>query len=244
MSKKGSIYFTGRHGFIGRHLMAAIHSKLDIHDQLFGYNISFNHTIMANENDLIIHLAAVTHTRQEFDPKLINVNYVFASQVMTSRARIIYASSCSARYDTSPYAQSKMYAEHLGNIHGNALGLRFFNVYGPGNNKGIVKYLMDAKSGANILIRGDQLVRDYVFVTDVVDQILYYIENPQIGIREVGTGIGTSTIQLVSTFSELSGKIFNIECIDPLPSDPQSMVAIKGSCPTPLRIGLAKTILE
>lgn len=227
MPEKGSIYFTGETGFIGRHLMAAIDRNLDGNGRFAGYGISQNHYVIATENDVIIHLAAVTHTRQEFDPALIKANYILTNNIFNSKARIIFASSCSARHDSSPYAQSKMYAEHLGAIHGNALGLRFFNVYGSGNSKGIIKYLMDQPDGAKITIRGENLIRDYIHVSNIVDYILKEILLPdnKSGIYDVGTGVGTSTLQLLNLYTELSGKVFHVECTEALPSDPPVMVA-------------------
>lgn len=273
MSIKGKIFFTGQRGFIGTHLINALTSRLDKNNLFDGYRLTEEHYVASRENDIIIHLSAITHTRQEFDPLLIKKNYILANNIFLSKARVIYASSCSAKYDTSPYAQSKMWSEHLGNNHGNALGLRFFNVYGSGNQKGIVNYLMQQPNGAKITIRGGELLRDYVFIENIIDEIIYqispeyYFDNNTrngdqkyerrldyyaayksisggqfVGVKEVGTGVATKTIDLVSLYSELSGKIFDVECIDPLPSDPECMVAARGICDTTLRQGLLKTI--
>lgn len=235
------IFVTGFNGFVAKHLLAALSVQTAV-------EIVTDLKFIGEKYDTIIHLAAVTDTSPDFNPKLIESNFIFAEKILTrTDCRIIYASSCSARYNTSPYALSKIYNEHLGRKHPNSVGLRFFNLYGPGNNKGIVKYIIDQPEDAQILLRGPELIRDYVFVEDAVDYIMteLFLPTPYGSyVFEVGTGIGTSTLQLVNLFSKLSGKVFNIETVDARDDEPKSMVAIKSFFEpvTPLRIGLAKTI--
>lgn len=127
--------------------------------------------------DAVIHLASKNNIKNEFDAELIESNIILTKEIFKVNTRIVYASSCVAKYPLNPYAFSKLYAEYLGQIHGNAIGLRFQNVYGPGNNKGIIWWLMQQPDGAKITIRGDQLVRDYIYIDDVVDAIVRLI-NP------------------------------------------------------------------
>lgn len=271
------IFLLGATGFIGSHLYKRI---CDIHE------VVTDMRYFDDRYDVIIYLSAVTHTHNIFDPKLIEANIVLADRVFKRPERIIYASSCSAEHFTNPYAMSKQWCEYLGEKHGNAMGLRFFNVYGPKNNKGIVKFLMDQPDGANITIRGPELVRDYIHVDDVVDRIISHLTFPifQVDVNalkdlpqsftpkqilslmmeqnihlidtipiknystkshvfEIGTGIGTQTMDLVNLYMELSQKRFIINVVEAGDHEPKEMVAKNKSLCMSLREGLLKTIL-
>lgn len=255
------IALTGATGFIGKHLLPKLlelKHDVDTHPRNFrtgGY-------------DLVIHLAAVTSIATDFNGRLFDTNIVMAHEVMESPCRVIYASSCSAAHLTNPYAYTKRYIEYLGWKHHHALGLRFFNVYGPGNNKGIVKYLMDTPDGSRITLRGPDLVRDYIHVDDVVSYIAttalcdhryakpvckngkcdpnwgYYRKNrmKNNGILEVGTGVGTSTMDLVNLYMRLSGKKFIIDVAEPGNNEPCEMVSKNVCFSVTLEGGLMKTI--
>lgn len=247
------IFVLGHLGFIGSHLLPAL-SKANI-------DVVTDMRYFDDRYDVVINLAAVTNTVNTLDPKLIDSNFILADKVFKKADRLIFASSCSAKYpETSPYALSKAWGEHRCIERGNSLALRFFNIYGSGANRGIVKYLIDQPDGATIILRGPDLIRDYIFIDDIIHAIMYHIvykPDTLIGLQrllvnsvisqggyvDVGTSIGTTTLNLVNLFSELSGKIFNIESIDARPDEPKSMVSNYGFiCQTPLRIGLAKTI--
>ncbi len=230
------IFVTGSKGFVAKNLIPKLeklgHSVFT--DQLYMNALGWKF-------DCIIHLAAVTHIHNIFDPKLIEANFILTNEIFKREERIIYASSCSAAHFTNPYAMSKQWAEYLGKKHGNALGLRFFNVYGPNNNKGIVKFLTEQPDGAKITIRGPELVRDYIHVDDVVKYIIDNLGDKikkvcsgykcisvpirNIGLREVGTGVGCETMELVNVYQRLSGKTFNISVDEAGSNEPPSMVA-------------------
>lgn len=247
------IFLTGHTGFLGSHLLPRLHE--------LGYSVETNLRYLHSKKwDRIVHLAAVTHIRPEFDPALIEANIILTKEIFKSSARVLYASSCSAAYNSNPYAQTKMYAEHLGRIHGNALGFRFHNVYGPNNNKGIVKYLFDQRNGAKITVRGPDLLRDYVYYSEIIDEILFYIKydmlattvlstnttfiSERCGVVDIGTGIATSTMDLVNLYQKLSGKIFDISVSDAGANEPACMVSNRNCCIISLEQGLKKMIDE
>lgn len=108
-------------------------------------------------------------------------------------------------------------------------GLKFFNVYGPnefhkGRMASVIFHAFNQvnETGKVKLFRshnpdfkdGEQL-RDFVYVKDVVDVIIFMMENkPESGLYNLGTGQARSFIDLVnSTFSAL-GKKSVIEYID------------------------------
>lgn len=219
----GKVFLTGAKGFLGSHLSPKLIEK--------GYDVITDMRYFDTERyDAVIHLAAVTHIRPEFDAKLFESNIIYAKRIMSTPHRLLYASSCSAAHDlTNPYAQTKMYAEYLGGLHPNSLGLRFFNVFGNRNNKGIVWFLLQKKDGEDVAIRGANLVRDYVHVDDVVSYImlcLTYQGIPKLKkVIDVGTGVGTKTIDLVKMFEELSGRKFNIMTAPANPTEPEVMIS-------------------
>ena len=272
------IFLLGATGFIGKYLYRRIS---DIHE------VVTDMRYFDDRYDVIIYLAGVTHTYNIFDPKLIEANIILADKVFKRPERIIYASSCSAAHFTNPYAMSKQWCEYLGEKHGNAIGLRFFNVYGPENNKGIVKFLMNQPDGSTITIRGPELVRDYIHVDDVIDCIIMQLHpkpilidmeyvnktvetigyNTELLIKmameqnihiadlrtpkqcfnksqviEVGTGVGTETMDLVNLYMELSGKRFTINVVEAGDHEPKEMVAKQKTLCLSLREGLLKTI--
>jgi len=124
---------------------------------------------------------------------------------MSIPTRIIYASSTSAEELTNPYAYTKRYAEYLGE-KANATGLRFFNVYGEGNNKGIVrKALHCAKTGERMIVQGGYQVRDFIYIDDVVQTIVNCLDVPD-KIVEVGTGHGMTINYALKVIQEIAGE--------------------------------------
>jgi len=257
MSK--TIFLTGSRGFIGSHLLPKLIE--------YGYEVETNMRYLdTNKWDCVVHLAATTHTKTEFDPNIYYNNFFLTHKIFNQPSRVVFASSCSARYNTNPYASSKLWSEFLGNKHGNALGLRFFNVFGKNNNKGIVKYLCDQQDGSQITIRGENLIRDYIAVEDVVREVVRNIPPnkeirvgvhckgpncgpvqkpklvPNVGVIDVGTGVGTSTKSLVDLYMELSGKKFEIQTIPADPSEPKSMISNTIVPHISLKEGLLKLI--
>lgn len=238
-----NIFLTGSTGFIGSHLMPELLKA--------GHIVYTNaYEFRDRTYDVIVHLGAKTHIQNIFDPQMIEANIILTHEIFKRKERIVYASSCSAAHFTNPYAMTKMYAEYLGYRHHNSCGLRFHNVYGPGNNKGIVWFLLNQPDGAIIDVRGPQIIRDYVYVSDVVSVIMdnlrygYYpsVEYGHRGVIEVGTHTGTKTIDLVSTYQELSGKEFKLQVSDHGTNEPLSMVSKKRNCSTILEVGLKMTI--
>lgn len=253
------LFLTGSTGFIGSHLLLRL--------QMRGHEVVTDMRYFEDRYDAIINLAAVTHIRNEFDPQMIESNIILTDKIFKRPERIIQASSCSAAHFTNPYAWTKMWSEYLVKKHGNAVGLRFHNVYGPYNNKGIVWFLMNQPNGSKITIRGPELVRDYIYIDDVVNLIIGYLKDSAVyvdmkvlqelsnqftaeqlmsmtfernvvlgdsfkidaakGIIDIGTGIGTETMDVVNLYQKLSGKNFDISIAVAGDNEPSKMVSDK-----------------
>jgi ADP-L-glycero-D-manno-heptose 6-epimerase len=119
----------------------------------------------------------------------------------------------------SPYAVSKwLFDQYVRQYLGSqpqhpVCGLRLFNVYGPGEaHKGAMASVAyqtfeAARLGvAQPLFPGsDAIKRDFVFVQDVVDVVMYMLTANKSGIFNVGTGHAESFTRMATLASELSG---------------------------------------
>ena len=119
----------------------------------------------------------------------------------------------------SPYAVSKLAAEYYVRTIGQQAGiesvcLRVFNAYGPGQQippsytPVIPSFLKQALQKGTIVVHGSgSQTRDYVYVDDVVQAMITAGMAPDIDgeIINVGSGIETSILDLVTVVSELAG---------------------------------------
>jgi UDP-glucose 4-epimerase len=118
----------------------------------------------------------------------------------------------------SPYAVSKLAAEYYVRTIGQQAGiesvcLRVFNAYGPGQQippsytPVIPSFLKQALQRGTIVVHGaGSQTRDYVYVDDVVQAMITAGMAPDIDgeIINVGSGIETSILDLVTMVSELA----------------------------------------
>lgn len=230
------IFITGHRGLIGSNLLPRL---VDL-----GHEVHYDMKVFdIYKWNLIIHLAATTNISIEFNPMIYENNIIFAKKILSTPYKTIYASSCSAKYNTNPYASSKIYNEWLGEKHGNAVGLRFHNVYGNPNTKGLIWFLMSKKDGDKITIRGPELIRDFIHVDCVVDEILEWLHRDNSGVFDVGTGLGMMTMDAVNYFMYASGKTFDIEVTAPGINEPKCMISSRTIPHVTFIEGLKKTIL-
>lgn len=189
------VFLTGISGFLAPHLAKRLLSEGYSVDVVGWSNIPGVQSVdsfdfLKYRYDYVIHLAATTDISNEFNSEVFFNNIIYTQQILNSPFRTIYASSTSAEELNNIYAFSKRFAEHLGKRHGNALGLRFFNIYGEGNNKGIVKRTIDSLlSKEPLILTGGDLIRDFIYVHDVVEIIMKHLDR-HTGVINVGTGEG------------------------------------------------------
>jgi UDP-glucose 4-epimerase len=111
----------------------------------------------------------------------------------------------------SPYAVSKLAAEHYARVyaelHGlSTLSLRFFNVYGPGQSPDgpyaqlVPRALEARRTGSRPVVYGDGLQsRDLVFVEDVAAAVLAAVERPEVtGVLNVGSGRAHTVLDVLA----------------------------------------------
>lgn len=230
---------------------------------LEGYTFLDHATLLRNlatgdlRPSMIIHLGACSDTTQPSWEYLLENNVRYSQTLWEwcarNGSRFIYASSAATYGDGSLgfddekpisllkplnlYGQSKhdfdVWAEQQTLRPIQAAGLKFFNVFGPGeDNKGRMAsmvyhgYHQIRKSGAVRLFQshkaeysdGGQL-RDFVYVRDVVRVIDDLIKSPEVsGLFNLGTGKARSFLDLaLATFSAMGVKP-SVEFI-PMPED-------------------------
>jgi UDP-glucose 4-epimerase len=120
----------------------------------------------------------------------------------------------------SPYAVSKLAAEHYLNTIGALWGidtvtLRVFNAYGPGQQLRashppvVPAVLRQALTGGSIIVHGDgRQQRDFVYVDDVVSALLAASTASNVNrlIINIGSGVPTSINDLVAAVGRAIGK--------------------------------------
>jgi UDP-glucose 4-epimerase len=147
--------------------------------------------------------------------------------------RVVYAGSASAYgipvsdvqteddlvCPLSPYAAAKLagevYCQAFANTYGlETVRLRFFNIFGPRQRadspySGVIAIFAAALSEGRIpTIFGDgQQTRDFTYVSDVVAALRLAAERPGVSgmVCNVGTGRGTSLLDLVASLNRLLG---------------------------------------
>lgn len=237
------IIITGSEGFIGRNLKKKYKSATTVDFaegadyKPFDFLNKFNSIV--SENDVILHNGACSSTTENNPFYLTKVNFDYSQCLLKKcleyNVRLIYASSASV-YGDGPfienaikkpknlYALSKsMFDDYAGqflNKKNQITGLRYFNVYGPGeedkNDMASVmyKFYNQAKSDREIkLFKGSgKFLRDFIYIDDVLDVIDFFIKNNISGVYNVGTGVARSFFEIAKIYEDkINCKIKKIE---------------------------------
>lgn len=210
--------------------------------------------------EAIIHLGACSSTMEKNWEYLLDTNVKYTKDIIRWCAdhsiRCVYASSAATYgngehgYDDDHalfnqltplnlYGKSKLlvdiWARDGGYLH-RAVGLRYFNVFGPNEwHKGSMKSVIATKYpdvAANKPITlfksykdgyadGEQQ-RDFIYVKDAVRATLFFLDNPEhSGVFNVGMGNTKTWIDVARAIFTAAGKDENIEFV-PMPEQLQS----------------------
>ena len=185
------------------------------------------------EGDIIFHLAALTSVPESIEyPEKYNAVNVEGARNVFEIARIkkvrgiIFSSSASVygnqegvMHETnptkpeSPYAQSKVEGENLGKKYAEeyklpSVSLRYFNVYGKGNNETgsyapvTARFLKQKREGSLLTITGDgSQTRDFIHVEDVARANVFAIkllDNKESEILNISSGKATSVKEIAN----------------------------------------------
>jgi nucleoside-diphosphate-sugar epimerase len=185
--------------------------------------------------DCVFHHAALTSVSDSFDrsTKYHEVNVSGTENILKLAKeygfKVIFASSASvygnpekipieedaSRKPLNPYGLSKLDAENLCTKYSeqgvSVIGLRYFNVYGPRQNKNyagvITKFIDNALDTKPLLINGDgSQVRDFVFVNDVANANFLAMKNKtNHAFINIGSGVATPIKELADMIMKLYG---------------------------------------
>jgi ADP-L-glycero-D-manno-heptose 6-epimerase len=195
--------------------------------------------------DVIFHQAAITDTTVMDQKKMMEVNVEGFRNVLNYALkykvkRIIYASSaavygnlpCPMKEDMTPapeniYGFSKAIMDNVArdfyekNPDYKVIGLRYFNVYGPGEyHKGrfasmIYQLYLGMKENKRprVFKYGEQM-RDFVYVKDVVNANICAMECEMSGVYNVGSGKPESFNYVIECLNKVLGKNLEPEYFD------------------------------
>jgi len=218
------IIITGTNGFIGSNLKEELRSKfriIEINEDVFGSSDWEEKTqdFFNAEIDAVFHVGACSDTLEQNVNYMMTVNYEFTrllSDLCSSKEiPLIYSSSAAnygtnGKYPSNLYGWSKYAAENYVVSRG-GIGLRYFNVYGPGEeHKGkmaSVAYQMVKKFESNepINLFPKKPTRDFVYVRDVVSANVHALEDYSLlkgRYYEVGSG-GSRPFEDVLNFMKI-----------------------------------------
>lgn len=116
-------------------------------------------------------------------------------------------------YGLTKYLAEKI-IQYWSTLSGNpATILRPFNIFGPGNAKGVIyQFYSDIKNTGGVVVYGDgKQERDYLFVEDIVDVFSKVVEQKKGGIFNLGNPKKYSVLDVLSVFEKVMNKKIKIE---------------------------------
>ena len=219
---------TGKKKNVKKNLKKINFFEVDIRD------FSTIEDIMKNV-DGIFHEAALASVQDSFriPDKFFDVNVKGTENIFKIGKKlgikVVYASSSSVygnpisipikenddKNPLNPYAKTKLENDKMAEKYAKnglkVIGLRYFNVFGPGQSKeyaGVIKLFLERiQQGLSPLINGDGLqVRDFVYVDDVVNANMLAMEsNINDKFFNIGTGTTISVLDLANMIIKFSG---------------------------------------
>ena len=185
--------------------------------------------------DALVHQAAINETQSKEEKEMMRANVDASKAVFEYAAKngcrsIVYASSTAIYGDgptpskedqelrpLTPYARSKVEQEKMAAAFAAAnpgirvVGLRYCNVYGPGeSHKGrrasmVYQLAQQMKTGNPRLFKSGEQSRDYIYVKDVVRANILGLEAKENALVNCGSGTSTSFNEVVAILNEVFG---------------------------------------
>ncbi|MBD3264402.1 MAG: ADP-glyceromanno-heptose 6-epimerase [Candidatus Omnitrophica bacterium] len=194
--------------------------------------------------DAIIHEAAITETTLKDDTRMVKVNFEGFRNILNyslkNKIKLVYASSagvygegdCPMKESQKSlphniYAYSKLLCDRLfEKVTRRATrpviaGLRYFNVYGPGEeHKGMSAsmvyhlYHQMRKGNSPRLFKYGEQRRDFIYVEDVARVTVDCLEIKKSRVMNLGTGVPRSFNDIVAVLNKLLNTAFKPDYFD------------------------------
>jgi len=227
--------------------LESIKDKIDLHIVDIKDKKIINEII--NESDGIFHQAALANVYESFSKskEYFDVNVKGTKNIFEiakeNKIKVVFASSSSVygevkimpitenidRNPIHPYGQTKLECEFLAEKFSKeglkVIGLRYFNVYGLGQNDAyagvITKFLNKIKEKKSPEIFGDgSQTRDFIFVKDVANANLSAMESEiNFEFFNIGSQKSISILELAQIIIKKSGLNLKPEFKEPLQGD-------------------------
>jgi len=193
--------------------------------------------------EAVLHQAAITDTTIMDQRRMIEVNTNAFADLLAASAesgtRVVYASSAGV-YGNSPAPNTVGGGEEPENIYGFSklamdriaarwherhpaaiVGLRYFNVYGPGESHKqktssmILQLYQQLKAGKRprLFKHGEQR-RDFVYIRDVIGANMAALEAPRSGICNVGSGMSRCFNDIIANLGRLLKQDLEVDYFD------------------------------
>jgi len=202
---------TGHRGFIGKRLKDLLTSKghivigFEIDDAMSSECEPHLISIFDKGIDGVFHVGACSDTLEKDVNYMLHLNFEFTRKLCDLcnkyGKRIVYSSSA-ANYGTNGklpanlYAWSKYAGEKYVNTYENSISLRYFNVFGPGEDRkgrmasvayqAFKKYHIEKSIEYMELFPGNPR-RDFIHVDDIVNANIHAMEIGSTGTFDIGT---------------------------------------------------------
>lgn len=194
--------------------------------------------------DAVFHQGAITDTTVQDQKRMMKVNADSMRYILDAclywKAKLVYASSAGV-YGNSPPPMREEEGLTPENIYGfsklamdrialsfmeehpqiKVVGLRYFNVYGPGEaykNKSasmVYQLYLQIKQGKRPrLFKWGEQKRDFVYIEDVIKANLLALEKDVSGIYNIATGNARSFNEIVALLNKYLGTNYNTEYFD------------------------------
>ncbi|MEK6852836.1 MAG: ADP-glyceromanno-heptose 6-epimerase [Nanoarchaeota archaeon] len=192
--------------------------------------------------NVIIHGVAITDTTVKDSKLIIDVNFRAFKKILDYAEKngvdVVYASSASVYgnrkvpmkesqkpqllsfYAESKWLMDRLVLDKIKNSKIKIVGLRYFNVYGPGEgHKGKMASMilqlykqMKQKKRPRIFHDGNQ-TRDFVYIKDVVNATILAMDTKRSGIYNVGSGKSISFNKVIQVLNKNMGTSYKPEYI-------------------------------
>jgi len=217
------VLVTGASGFIGKNLVSELKKQLnykvtEIDDEYFKSSKCWKKELFqfleATKPEVVFHVGACSDTLERQVNYMMTRNYestkVLANWSKKNKVPLVYSSSAASygtndKFPSNLYGWSKYVAEDYV-ISTGGIALRYFNVYGPGEeNKGkMSSFLYQAfqkhLNGQKIHLFPGKPKRDFVYVKDVVSANIFAwknFESLRFKYYDVGSGEASSFERLM-----------------------------------------------